>query len=295
VLVSLRPDRTAAITAAALGGLVVALLQGPHAAQPALCGVMVAAAAFGWLRSAHHSRLILDTPTSRVASAAQGYTELFGRGLPLDGTPLYSPLTGLPVLWYRLLVEERNGSDWVRQDEDESEASFLLDDGSGVCAIDPEGAEMLVNRKDVQLRGDRRLTQWCLIKHDDIYVLGDFVTLGSIDPDRDSARQVRELLAEWKADPAQLLRRFDADGDGEIDVQEWEAARAEAKQEVDRRQREIDAAPEAHLVRRPSGRRLYLISDLDPKRLARRYRIWGWIFFAAMLASLAGLAWQLAR
>ncbi len=295
MLVSLRPDRTAGITAALVGGLALGLLQAPRTAQPVLYGVMLATAAFGWLRAVHHSRLILDTPTSRVASAAQGYSELFGRGLPLDGTPLYSPLTGLPVLWYQLLVEERDGSNWVRQDEDVSEASFLLDDGSGICAIDPDGAEMLVSRKDVQIRGERRLTQWCLIKHDDIYVLGDFVTLGSIDPERDSARQVRELLAEWKADHAELLRRFDADGDGQIDLQEWETARAEAKREVERQQREIDAAPEAHLVRRPAGRRLYLISDLDPNRLGRRYQIWGWIFFAAMLASLAGLAWQLAR
>jgi len=294
VLVSLRPDRTAGITAAALGGLAIGLLQAPRAAHPVLYGIMLAAAAFGWLRAVHHSRLILDTPTSRVASAAQGYAELFGRGLPLDGMPLYSPLYGLPVLWYRLLVERREGSNWVRRDEDVSEASFLLDDGSGICAVDPEGAEMLVSRKDVQVQGDRRLTQWCLIKHDDIYVLGDFVTLGSIDPDRDSARQVRELLAEWKADRARLLLRFDANGDGQIDLQEWEAARSEATREVERQQREIDAAPEAHLVRRPEGRRLYLISDLDPKRLGRRYQIWGWIFFAAMLASLTGLAWHLA-
>jgi hypothetical protein len=207
----------------------------------------------GWLRSVHHSRLILDTPTSRVASAAQGYTELFGHGAPLDGTPLLSPINGLPVLWYRLLIEEREGDKWVKQSDDQSDASFLLDDGTGTCAVDPTGAELLVHRKDVEHRGDTRYTQWSLIKHDPIYVIGDFNTMGSIDPAHDTAAQVRELLAEWKADKAGLLERFDVDGDGEIDIQEWELARAEAKREIRRQQAEIHASAEAHVMRRKKG------------------------------------------
>ncbi|MCB1890356.1 MAG: hypothetical protein KDH20_22310 [Rhodocyclaceae bacterium] len=293
MLVSLRPDRTAAITAAVCAGLAFGVFRLPPSAHPTVLGLAAVVAVFGWLRSVHHSRLILDTPTSRVGSAAQGYVELFGNGLPLAGNPLHSPMNGLPVLWYRLLVETREGNKWVREREVVSDDSFLLDDGSGLCAIDPDGAEMLVDRKDVERRGDTRYTQWCLIRNDPIYVLGEFTTLGSIDPERNSSRQVSELLAEWKADHPGLLARFDANGDGEIDLAEWEAARAEAKREVARRQRELDAAPEAHLMRRPAGRRLYLISDMDPARLGRRYQLWGWIFFAIALAAGAGVAWTL--
>ena len=287
MLVSLRPDRTGAAVASGIAGLGFASFQADGGIRIAALALMLAAALFGWLRSIHHSRLILDTPTSRIASAAQGYTELFGQGLPLDGTPLYSPLSGLPVLWYRLLVEERHGERWRRASDDESDASFLLDDGSGQCAIDPEGAELLITRKDVQVRDDRRYTQWCLIKHDPIYVIGDFTTLGSIDPAHDTARQVRELLAHWKTDHPALLDRFDLDGDGQIDLHEWELARAEAKREVRRQQAELHAAAEAHIVRKPEGRRLYLISDLDPSQLGRRYQLWGWGFLAATVASAA--------
>ena len=293
MLVSLRPDRTAGATAAAIAVAGVSLLRAPVAFHHWLFAVILAAAAFGWLRCVHHSRLILDTPTSRIASAAQGYTELFGRGMPLAGAPLLSPLNGYPVLWYRIRIEERQDSNWVSRSEDESDASFLLEDDSGVCAVDPVDAEMMIGRRDVLVQGDRRTTQWCLIRNDPIYVLGDFATIGSIDPDRDTARQVRDLLAAWKNDHEDLLRRFDANGDGQIDLTEWEAARVEAKREVDRQQREIDAAPEAHLVRRPEGRRLYLISDMDPSAIGRRYQIWGWIFFASMAAALGGLAWRL--
>ena len=55
----------------------------------------------------------------------------------------------------------------------------LLDDGSGQCVIDPDGAEMLVRRCDEFRRDDLRYRQWALIRNDRLYVLGDFATLGS--------------------------------------------------------------------------------------------------------------------
>ncbi|QID18739.1 hypothetical protein G3580_14565 [Nitrogeniibacter mangrovi] len=293
MLVSLRPDRTGTTLISGVAGLAFAAAHLSADTYPVLGALAAAIALFGWLRSVHHSRLILDTPTSRIASASQGYTELFGDGEPLSGTPLLSPVNGLPVLWYRLIVEERRGDKWVRTDLDESDASFLLDDGSGQCAVDPTGAEMLISRKDVERRGDLRYTQWCLIKHDPIYVIGEFTTLGSIDPAHDTARQVRELLAHWKTDHAGLLERFDLDGNGQIDLKEWELARAEAKREVHRQQAELHAAPEAHVMRKPDDRRLYLISDLDPNALGRRYQIWGWVFLAILIGTGATTLWLL--
>lgn len=295
MLVSLRPDRTGGLIAAGIVGLALtAVYTGPpvHHAAAVMIGI---AALFGWLRAIHHSRLILDTPTSRIASAAQGYIELFGEGKPLSGTPLLSPMNGLPVLWYRLKIEQKSGDKWITQSDIESDASFLLDDGSGECAVDPEGAEMLVSREDVERRDDMRYTQWCLLQRDPIYAIGEFATLGSIDLAHDTAAQVRELLAQWKADRAELLERFDVDGDGEIDLREWELARAEARREVRRQQAELHSAAEAHVLRKPAGRRLYLISDLDPQQLGRRYQLWGWVFLTAMLAAGGALFWLVTR
>lgn len=293
MLVRFRPDRTGATLISGAGMLAFAGFHVPSDLYPWLLGLGALIGLIGWIRSIHHSRLILDTPTSRIASAAQGYTELFGHGAPLDGAPLRSPVNGLPVLWYRVLVEERKGDKWVKQSEDESDASFLLDDGTGTCAVDPTAAEMLVHRKDVERRGDLRYTQWCLIQHDPIYVLGEFNTLGSIDPAHDTSAQVRELLAEWKADRASLLERFDHNGDGQIDLEEWEQARAEAKREVRRQQAEIHASAEAHVMRHPGDRRLYLISDLDPSALGKRYQLWGWIFLTVTALAVGLLLWRL--
>ena len=253
---------------------------------------LMATGLYGWLRAVRTARLILDTPTSRVASAAQGYVELHGRGRPLDGTPLLSPVNGLPVLWYRVKAERRQSDGkWHHLMTDESDASFLLDDGSGACAVDPEGADMMVSRREVYHHGDLRYTQWCLIAQDRVYVLGDFATLGSICPDLDVSRQIRELLAHWKSDRGNLLARFDLDGDGEIDLREWELARSQARREVTKRRDEALSAPEAHVVRKPASNRLYLISDFAPDGLTRRYRLWSAFHLTVFLGAAAAAAW----
>lgn len=258
--------------------------------------LLLVTALYGWWRSMNTNRLIVDTPTSRVASAAQGYAELHGKGKPLDGTPLLSPVNGLPVLWYRVHTERRTSDGkWQHVSTHESDASFLLDDGSGICAVDPEGADLMVRRREVYLSGDDRHTQWSLINGDRIYVLGDFATLGSVSPDFDIGRQIRDLLEHWKSDRPRLIARFDLDGDGEIDLEEWELARAQARREALKLRDEVMAAPEAHIMRKPSAGRLFLISDLDPADLARRYRWWSWYHAAVFLCAAGTAAWYHGR
>lgn len=293
MLVALGRDRlNLSLPAVQAALLWLALRLGHGSGLTASLGAFVGVSLLGWLRALAHGRQIEDTPTSRIASAAQGYAELRGRGQPLAGAPVLSPLNGLPVLWYRMVTTRRSDQNkWVHESTVESDASFLLEDGSGAVAVDPEGAEMLVRRKDTHTEGDRRITQWCLLRNDPIYVLGDFATLGSITPDHDLAVQVRELLAEWKRDRPRLLDRFDTDKNGEISLEEWEQARTQARREVLATQREVLAAPEAHVMRRPRDGRLYLISDLDPDRLARRYRLWAGFHLVLFVGGAGALAW----
>lgn len=294
MLVRLRRDRLAALLPLAqLGLLALALRADTGLGSLAALGGLLASGLLGWLHALGHARLIADTPTARIASAPQGYGELRGRGRPLDGTPLLSPVNGLPVIWYRLVTERRDADGkWRHERSHESDASFLLEDDSGVCAVDPDGAEMLVRRRDVFRRGELRQTQWSLIRGDAIYVLGEFHTVGSVTPGLDRAARMRALLTEWKADRAGLLARFDVDGNGEIDLREWELARAEAKRQARREQAEALQALEAHVMRRPAERgRLYLISDLDPARIARRYRLWAGFHATVFVGAAAAAAW----
>ncbi len=290
MLVSLRRGYSDLVTS---GGQLILLLIGfktESALGMFVCvALMVPLSLFAWTSAYRRARAVADTPTSKVASAAQGYVELIGSGKPLAGAPLMSPHSHLPCLWFRYTVERKdNENKWVQEDKGESDASFILDDGSSECLVDPEGAEMLVTKKDSWIQGDRRYTEWLLIERQTIYALGQFATRGSVDLDLNAAEDVKALLAEWKTRPAELLQRFDLDKNGQLDLKEWELARAQARREVQANHRELRTTSELHVMHRPDDGRLYLISDLEPEGLSRKYRYWSWfhiaIFFGALIA-----------
>ena len=290
MLVRLRRGYGNLVTSGAQLVLIVIGLQTESALGMAVCvALMVPLSLIAWTSAWRRARAVADTPTSRVASAAQGYTELIGSGKPLAGAPLMSPLSHVPCLWFRYTVERKDNEDkWVTEDKGESDASFILDDGSGECVIDPEGAEMLITKKDSWIQRDRRYTEWLLIERQKVYALGQFATRGSVDLDLNVAEDVKLLLAEWKARTAELLERFDLDKNGQLDLKEWELARAQAKREVATNHRELRASSELHVMHLPEDGRLYLISDLDPGKLTTKYRWWSWfhivIFFGALIA-----------
>jgi hypothetical protein len=226
-------------------------------------------------------------PTSRIASAAQGYVELHGQGRPLDLNPLHSPLSGAACLWYRYQVERKTSDDkWETVEQAVSHTSFVLDDGSGQCLVDPEGAEIVTRHCRRWNEGDYRYVEWTLQERDRIYVLGNFLTRHP-SQGLDAGADVRELLAEWKTDQPGLLRRFDLDRDGQLDEREWNLARRLARGEVEKRHRELRRQPELHLVEgAPSS--LYMISNHDPDKLARRFL---WMAAGQLLAFFAALGW----
>lgn len=262
----------------------------------AVCIGVALLSIFGWLGALRRWRHIIDTPTSLVATAAQGYVELLGRGKPLEGLPLVSPLTGLPCLWFRYTVEVKNSEGkWTQERSATSDLSFIINDGSGECLVDPEGAEVISIRKDVWEKNDERYTEWLLLKDEQIYVLGHFATRSGLDLQLNRNEDIKELLAEWKRDHPQLLQRFDLDGDGQLSLREWELARSAARREVEARHREARNTADLHLMHYPEGGRLYLISNMAPTKLARRYQWWAWGHLLIFFAALAGVAYSAAR
>lgn len=256
----------------------------------ACAGLIAAISLIAWTSTWRRARAFDDTPTSKVASAAQGYAELQGRGHALTGLPVLSPLSHLPCLWYRYLIERRQNDKWEHESSGESDASFVLDDGSGQCLVDPEGAEVLPARKDSWTQADHRYTEWLLLGNEPVCALGEFRTRGSHDLRLDREEDVKTLLADWKKAPQDLLKRFDLDGNGELDLREWALARAQAHREVDRQHREARQQAELHTMQRPEDGRLYIISSLPPEKLARRYRLWSIAHLVIFFGALAGMA-----
>lgn len=253
--------------------------------------LMAAISFFAWLSALYRLRAIRDTPTSKVASATQGYIELVGRGRPFSDPPMISKLRMLPCLWYRYKVERRTSKDkWVTEDSGESHDSFKLQDGSGVCIVDPVHAEIVTRHRDQWRKDDYRYTEWKLIKDDNIYVLGEFRTLNWA-LEFDSRAELNALLTEWKKDMPELRRRFDLNNDGELDMTEWMLARQAAKREVAKLQREAHAQPDIHIISQPRDGKLFLISNLTPEKLSRRYLLWTWVHLVILFGSLLGIAW----
>lgn len=266
--------------------------------QIAITTLLVSAAIglYGWTLALRRRRLIVDTPTARIATAAQGFVELLGVGRLFHGQPVIARLSRLPCLWYRFKVEQRGSDDkWRVIDQGESDASILVDDGTAEAAIDPLGAEVVTRHRDVWHAGDYRHTEWKLMQGDSIYVLGELNTIGGSTAVLDAGADTAQLLAEWKRDPAALKRRFDLDGNDEIDLTEWALARAAARREVARQHREARAAADAHLVRAPRDGRPFLIANIDPERLARRFGLWSLAHLTSFVGALAAIPWAIAR
>jgi hypothetical protein len=253
---------------------------------------MAVIAFIAWMLSLRRLLAMSGTPTSRVASAAQGYVELIGRGRNMPDYPVLSHLTNLPCLWYRYVVEQRTSNNkWKRVASGRSDQSFLLDDGSGACLVDPEHAEVIPRRKEVWTRNDYRYTEWLILPQETVYALGEFSTLGGEAAKLDFEGDVGELLADWKRNRPTLLERFDLDKDGIISEKEWGLARSQARREVRRQHNEIRTQPGTHILHRPRDGRLFLISNIDPEKLVRRYRLWAWVHLAALLGVIAAAAW----
>ena len=267
------------------------------------------------------ARLIEDIPTSRIRSASQGYVELIGLASG-RGTVLPSPLTASPCLWWRFTIERLEKTSksqrWRVVEKGHSEAPFFLDDGSGLCRIDPAGAEvsclhrrrwegseprpgggapaprgLIASLGRLASLGERyRYTEYLIRDGDPLYVLGHF------ESDATGARLLTidqaagQLIREWKTDFPQLLVRFDRDGNGVLDREEWQRVTAAARQAATQAQRDSAAAPLAHSLRAPEDGGLpYLIGSHAQEQLSRRFRWRAGGFAVLFLAALAVNAW----
>ena len=272
--------------------IIVAVESETAAAWPwallAMCGVSF----FAWLGNYRRYRQIHDLPTSKVASAAQGYVELLGRGELLDGTPVISRLGGRHCCWYHYQIEEeKSDNKWETIDQGSSVAHFLLVDDTGQCVISPEGAEVVTSEHKSWREGSYRYNEWLVLPSTVIYALGEFVThSGNVSAQADEREEIRLLLDDWKRDQKALNERFDLNRDGTIDIKEWELARLQAARE-NRKQRAAqmnNKVEGVHLLRQPRDKRLFLLANEMPDALGRRYLLWSLFHLAVMIGTGVG-------
>lgn len=271
----------------------------------------------GWwaVRRMVQARYLLDTPTSKIRSAAQGYVELYGV-LQEHKASLQARLTGKPCLWWRFKVEEYSSSDkrsaWRVVKSGSSEACFLLSDGTGECLVDPRGAEIRPATKEVWQSDQAPLTMgggglfdWFssgkqyryteerLHAGEPLYAIGDFHTHGGGQQGLDLSAAQGAVIREWKGDYGQLLERFDSDGNQQLDESEWNRVRLAAQLEAEDRHRVQSRQPALHQMGKPSQAQPFILSSHGEDQLARQFH---WQALAGAVVCLLGalaLTWLL--
>jgi hypothetical protein len=250
--------------------------------------VLSLGALVAWLGALRRYRAIADTPTAVLRSAPQGYVELTGKCRAAPDEELLRYGKAPPCLWYLATIVEHSrnfGKSRFHTRFERSEDTFLIEDGTGECVIDPEHAEVQSAHQTSWRQGTTYFRVTYLLPGDRIYVIGDMRTLRAADGSLDRRADLSSLLREWKQDRAALLRRFDTDGDGNIDMQEWQGAVTAAERHVDAQHKEQRLEPGIHMVRAPGDGRPFLLSNRDPDDLRQRYKWWGFFHLGVFMAA----------
>ena len=296
-----------------------------------IASISIAAALAGFYFAFHflrRARIIEDTPTANIHSAHQGYVEIVGTAQQMDGEPINAPLTNLPCCWYSYKVERRGDKNWQLLDQGVSDHIFLLKDSTGDCIIDPDGAKVTTQRKDVwhgtgkipipqsennfpsnwklllklgrpvtngiSLGAGYRYTETRIHDGDQLYGIGLFKTLDEVDHIQHRGEITRELLREWKQDRASLLFEFDRNRDGNIDQQEWENVRQKAESQAQNEHQELIEGSVLHTLSDTGSRsHPFLLSTLEEFDLVRRCRRFALLSAVTFCAAGTLAGWML--
>jgi len=266
---------------------------------------------FAALRMFHRARLIEDMPTSKIRSCPQGYVELYGTAKWMDGPEIYAPLSGQPCVWYSYSVDkyaQHSKQKWRRIDVGVSEHLFMIEDDIGTCVIDPEGAEVTpssVNTwfgsKRINLNSEQsqpsslkilsdvlmssnqkyRYTERRLDQYESLYAIGEYSSIGTgVEENLKDAATAH--LRGLKRDKEKLAE-YDKNNDGQIDQDEWEHARKDAKQIVLEQKLSNPLPKRMHVLKKPQTKKYqpFLLSSKSESHMSRKNRI-----FSAVLAIL---------
>ena len=245
------------------------------------------------------ARLIEDMPTAKVRSASQGFTELIGIA-HLEHQPLSSPLTATPCLWWSFQIEKYQSSGkshhWVTVEKKHSEVPFYLRDTTGICRIEPRGAEITAKHRKVWYGNSRqptsneksggrfsmggltigrryRYTEILIREGDPLYTLGHFETDKGGQRSASPQAIAGDILRHWKQDFGKLLDQFDHNGDGELDMQEWQQVQKAAYQAALAEQNKSAALPHQHSLSKPSDSGLpFIIGTKEQASLVRKFQ-----------------------
>ena len=251
-------------------------------------------------------RQIENTPTSKIRSMAMGMVEVHGQARRVYA--LVAPISQTACAWYRIRKYRKDSRDnWkLVREEDSGHVPFQIDDGTGMAVVAPKGASVKAKIKHTSYQGQPGMSftgsafgdneKWV---EEIVYEGASVYVLGYAQPLREERVSLRERtmakLRQLKLDP-RAMRRYDANGDGQIDQTEWEAARSDAEQmtlkEYLAEQSERKRQEEHLVIARPPQRRLpFVIAEAESEaHLTTRY---GWFSLPLLLGGVVALVFAI--
>lgn len=277
--------------------------------------VLTGAGFYVWKKSFQHARVMEDMPTSKVRSAAQGFVELAGTQHALDDSALSAPLTQSACTWWSYVIEKkqrshtskgRSQTTWVTLEKETSVGFFNLRDETGEILVNPRGADVTPSIKKVWYGNSRRpsgsssgfagafgsryrYTELIMRPGEPIYALGHFETWSNVAGKDERSERRSKILAEWKKNPAELVERFDSDGDGRVDMDEWDRARKAAEALVEDHVAKAAMKPDVDVLMKSEEDHPFILSTKSQDELTKVYRwkaIGGLILFVVGVVAL---------
>ncbi|NJC89018.1 MAG: hypothetical protein FIB02_10910 [Desulfuromonas sp.] len=268
----------------------------------ALPGVAAVACCWGAFACLRLKRFVENTPTSRIRSLAMGLVGVRGRAIRRYA--LVAPMTQGACVWYRLRKYRRDNNGWkLTSESDSNHVPFVLDDGSGRVVVDPAGATIKVRTEQTGYPGestllgaaveggpDEKWVEELIYEGTTLYVLGDARPARGVGPGL--RERTVDVLRRFKLDP-QARRRYDTNGDGRLDADEWQAARDDAERLAAAEQLNEKKTPAVDhvLLAKPPARLPFLIAEGQTgAELAGRY---GWIGGVLLALGVAAFGFTL--
>jgi hypothetical protein len=250
-------------------------------------------------------RFMQGTATSKIRAAAQGYVELKGLGEWMPGDTILSPFSGRRCVWFHCTIEKKKrtgkNTTWINISDEYSGALFQLVDNTGICIIDPDDAQVAPEidltwygdnatarsqapRQSNWLRlglGNYRFRERLLLTASPLYALGWFRTTRTDLTDENLAKQIDDLVKQWRLQPERYLGAYDLDHNGKIQKQEWRVIRAAAREQVLAAKNRENK--EHHVMSRPQQERQpYILSAVPEEDLVLRKK---WLAYSSMVAA----------
>jgi hypothetical protein len=231
--------------------------------------VLACATFYYWFSAYARQHMIENMPTSRIATAAQGYVELCGTVAAVPGDTMKGPLTHHPCVWYAYGIDEQRGKDKTTIESGSRSVPFLIRDGTGECLVNPRAAEILCETSEQWDADNRHYSEWSIRIGDPVYAIGRFSTRAA-QPQGDPNVEINAVVRSWLADPRMFFARFDADRNGKIAAAELAEARAAARSEV--YQSMAARAGGVHTLVAPDDDRPFIIMNMGEARVDARFR-----------------------